>query len=169
MSIDTVTFYPVKRSREKIPNKPEGYSTTNIKRMICEHKQIQKWNGKIKKCLSKDVSDDMETKKCEFILTRWKKWLQYIACILFVHHTRINSCMMEEVAEIHTNDITGRPLSNIGCGPVSIGASAGAAGGAAAVSGTPDNVQHLLYVRKGVYKPYSAVRAGMAISNYIPV
>ena len=49
----------IKRSRVKIPNKPGGYSTTNIKRMMYEHKQIQKWNGKIKKCLSKDLSDDI--------------------------------------------------------------------------------------------------------------
>ena len=52
-----------KRVGEKIPNKPGGYSATAINRTIYEHKQIQKWNDKIKKCLSKDVSDDMETKK----------------------------------------------------------------------------------------------------------
>ena len=105
--------------------------------------QTKKW-----KCLSNNVSNDMENKKWEFILTRWKKWLRYIACILFVHRTRTNSCMMEEVVAIHANDITGRPCSvqpcntdleesDIGCGPVSIGASAG---GAATVSGKPENV-----------------------------
>ena len=105
--------------------------------------QTKKW-----KCLSNNVSNDMENKKWEFILTRWKKWLRYIACILFVHRTRMISCMMEEVVAIHANDITGRPHSmrpcnsdlkesDIGCGPVSIGASAG---GAATVSGKPENV-----------------------------
>ena len=59
----------------------------------------------------------------------------HIACILFAHHTRMNSCMMEEVVAIHANDITGRPHSVRPCntdlkerdiwrGPVLIGASA---------------------------------------------
>ena len=84
---------------------------------------------------------------------------------------------MEEVVAIHANDITGRPLSvqpcnmdleesGIGCDPVSIGTSAGAADGAAAVSGTPENVLHLSYVGKvRTYhtKPYAAYVRQLAI------
>ena len=87
---------------------------------------------------------------------------------------------MEEVVAIHANDITGRPCSvrpcntnleesNIGCGPVLIDASDGAAVGVTAVSGTTEKVRHLSHIREGAYKPYTVVHVGMAISNYILV
>ena len=44
-------------------------------------------------------------------------------------------------------------------------ASPGAAVGAVAVSGTSENVRHLLYVRKGAYKPYTAVHVRTTISD----
>ena len=80
-----------------------------------------------------------------------------------------------DLVAIHANDIMGRPCSvqpcktyleesGIGCGPVLIGASASAAFSAAAVSGTPENVRHLVPQARCV-QPYVAVHIHTVISN----